>query len=66
LRGHEQEAGHLNTESRNPLIRMQVAFELAFEKIPRPLSPDAGNSAFITSVLSWWALPWFAWAHSFF
>ncbi len=32
LRGHEQEAGHLNTESRNPLIRMQVAFELAFER----------------------------------
>jgi CzcA family heavy metal efflux pump len=32
LRGHEQEAGHLNTTSRNPLIRMQVAFELRFEK----------------------------------
>ena len=32
LRGHEQEAGHLNTTSRNPLIRMQVAFELAFER----------------------------------
>jgi len=32
LRGHEQEAGHLNTESRNPLVRMQVAFELAFER----------------------------------
>ncbi|MGH9502353.1 MAG: efflux RND transporter permease subunit [Terriglobales bacterium] len=32
LRGHEQEAGHLNTSSRNPLIRMQVAFELAFER----------------------------------
>jgi len=26
---------------------MQVAFELAFERFPRPLSPDAGNSAFI-------------------
>ena len=32
LRGHEQEAGHLNTASRNPLVRMQVAFELGFEK----------------------------------
>src|SRR6202047_632942 len=32
LRGHEQEAGHLNTTSRNPLVRMQVAFELGFEK----------------------------------
>src|SRR6478736_5497374 len=28
LKGHEQEAGHLNTSSRNPLVRMQVAFEL--------------------------------------
>ena len=42
LRGHEQEAGHLNTTSRNPFIRMQVAFELAFRKISRPLSSDAG------------------------
>ena len=25
LRGHEQEAGHLNSTSRNPLVRMQVA-----------------------------------------
>jgi len=32
LRGHEQEAGHLNTESRNPLVRLQVRFELAFER----------------------------------
>src|SRR6202795_2111786 len=32
LRGHEQEARHLNTTSRNPLVRMQVAFELGFEK----------------------------------
>src|SRR6202171_5370162 len=32
LRGHEQEAGRLNTSSRNPLVRMQVAFELGFEK----------------------------------
>ena len=32
LRGHEQEAGHLNTTSRNPFIRIQVAFELAFER----------------------------------
>ena len=32
LRGHEQEAGHLNTTSRNPLVRLQVAFELAFER----------------------------------
>jgi multidrug efflux pump subunit AcrB len=32
LRGHEQEAGHLNTTSRNPLVRMQVKFEQGFEK----------------------------------
>src|ERR1700693_3193439 len=32
LRGHEQEAGHLNTTSRNPLVRLQVRFELAFER----------------------------------
>src|SRR5258707_673405 len=32
LRRHEQEAGHLNTTSRNPLVRLQVAFELGFEK----------------------------------
>jgi multidrug efflux pump subunit AcrB len=32
LRGHEQEAGHLDTTSRNPLVRMQVAFEQGFEK----------------------------------
>jgi multidrug efflux pump subunit AcrB len=32
LRGHEQEAGHLNTTSRNPLVRLQVKFELAFER----------------------------------
>jgi len=31
LKGHEQEAGHLNTTSRNPLVRLQVRFELAFE-----------------------------------
>jgi CzcA family heavy metal efflux pump len=32
LRGHEQEAGHLNTTSRNPMVRLQVRFELAFER----------------------------------
>jgi CzcA family heavy metal efflux pump len=32
LRGHAQEAGHLNTSSRNPLVRLQVSFELAFER----------------------------------
>ncbi len=32
LRGHEQEAGHLNTTSRNPLVRLQVKFEQAFER----------------------------------
>ncbi|HEX3354276.1 MAG: efflux RND transporter permease subunit [Terriglobales bacterium] len=32
LRGHEQEAGHLNTTSRNPLVRLQVTFEQAFER----------------------------------
>src|SRR5436853_6855002 len=31
LRGHEQEASHLPESSRNPLIRMQIRFEKAFE-----------------------------------
>jgi CzcA family heavy metal efflux pump len=32
LRGHEAETGHLATQSRNPLVRMQVKFEQGFEK----------------------------------
>jgi multidrug efflux pump subunit AcrB len=32
LRGHEQEAGHPPAPSRNPLIRMQIRFEEAFER----------------------------------
>jgi multidrug efflux pump subunit AcrB len=32
LRGHEQEAGHLPTQSRNPLVRLQIRFEKAFER----------------------------------
>jgi CzcA family heavy metal efflux pump len=32
LRGHEQEAGHVPTESRNPFVRLQIRFEHAFEK----------------------------------
>jgi multidrug efflux pump subunit AcrB len=32
LRGHEQEAGHFATSSRNPLVRLQVRFEEAFER----------------------------------
>src|SRR5438067_13023 len=32
LKGHEQEAGHVQTDSRNPLARLQVSFEQAFEK----------------------------------
>ncbi len=32
LRGHEQEAEHLPTASRNPLVRLQVRFEHAFER----------------------------------
>ena len=43
LRGHEQEAGHLNTTSRNPLVRMQVAFELAFERFRDRYHRDAGR-----------------------
>src|SRR5205807_1647409 len=31
LRGHEEEASHLPTSSRNPLVRMQLRFEKAFE-----------------------------------
>jgi len=31
LRGHEQETGHLERGSRNPLVRLQVRFEEAFE-----------------------------------
>jgi len=32
LRGHEEESGHLNKTSRNPLVRMQVRFEESFER----------------------------------
>ena len=32
LRGHEAEAGHLAENSRNPLVRLQVRFEHAFER----------------------------------
>jgi multidrug efflux pump subunit AcrB len=32
LRGHEQEASHLPESSRNPLVRMQLRFEQAFER----------------------------------
>src|SRR5512138_1666917 len=32
LRGHEQEAGHLPTRSSNPLVRLQIRFEEAFER----------------------------------
>jgi multidrug efflux pump subunit AcrB len=32
LRGHEQEAGHLQGSSRNPLVRWQLKFEEAFER----------------------------------
>jgi multidrug efflux pump subunit AcrB len=31
LRGHEQETGHVPTSSRNPLVRLQIAFEHKFE-----------------------------------
>ncbi|MBA3914620.1 MAG: efflux RND transporter permease subunit, partial [Acidobacteriales bacterium] len=32
LRGHEHEAGHPPAESKNPLVRMQIKFEEAFER----------------------------------
>src|SRR5467141_2626498 len=32
LRGHEAEAGHVSESSSNPLVRMQVRFEQAFER----------------------------------
>ena len=32
LRGHEQEAGHLQPSSRNPLVRLQIRFEENFER----------------------------------
>ena len=32
LRGHESEAGHADTRSRNPFVRMQVKFEEGFDK----------------------------------
>jgi multidrug efflux pump subunit AcrB len=32
LKGHEQEAGHLPGSSSNPLVRLQVRFEEAFER----------------------------------
>src|SRR5438270_5618854 len=33
LRGHEQEAGHAPAASRNPLVRLQIAFERGFEHL---------------------------------
>jgi multidrug efflux pump subunit AcrB len=33
LRGHEQEAGHVPTAARNPLVRLQVGFERGFEHL---------------------------------
>jgi multidrug efflux pump subunit AcrB len=33
LRGHEQEAGHISGSSRNPLVRLQIRFEEAFEHL---------------------------------
>ncbi|HVO59758.1 MAG TPA: efflux RND transporter permease subunit [Terriglobales bacterium] len=32
LRGHEQEVGHIPSESPNPLVRLQFRFEQSFEK----------------------------------
>jgi multidrug efflux pump subunit AcrB len=32
LKGHEAEADHVPAESRNPLVRMQIRFEKAFER----------------------------------
>ena len=32
LRGHEQEVGHIPSESPNPLVRLQFKFEQAFER----------------------------------
>src|SRR5579864_2974918 len=33
LRGHEQEAGHIPANSKNPLARLQFRFEQSFEKL---------------------------------
>ncbi len=33
LRGHEQEVGHIPSQSPNPLVRLQFKFEQAFEKL---------------------------------
>jgi len=33
LRGHEEECGHAPPPSRNPLVRMQIRFEHAFERL---------------------------------
>jgi multidrug efflux pump subunit AcrB len=33
LRGHEAETGHLQGETRNPLVRLQVRFEESFERL---------------------------------
>jgi multidrug efflux pump subunit AcrB len=32
LRGHEEESGHVNKTSRNPLVRLQARFEEGFER----------------------------------
>src|SRR4030088_221729 len=33
LKGHEREAGHVPTASRNPLVRLQIGFEHGFEHL---------------------------------
>ena len=33
LRGHEQEAGHIHANSKNPLVRLQFRFEQSFETL---------------------------------
>ena len=33
LRGHEQEAGHIPANSKNPLVRLQFRFEQSFERL---------------------------------
>ena len=54
LRGHEQDAGHLNTTSRNPLVRMQVASSRASNRFRDALSRGCWSVACITAALFLW------------
>ena len=58
LRGHEAEAGHLAESSPNPLVRLQVRFEHAFERFRERLPRIAGEVPAAAARFSWWRSSW--------